>query len=85
MAGLDGVPARRRAGCPDPAISTIEARLCPPNRDRQDKPGDDESAAATTFAPLTSWVKKTLILLLLLRRLAAHAFDRPGLTGGADI
>jgi hypothetical protein len=42
MAGLVGVPARRRAGCPVPAISLRKARLCLHYRDRRDKRGDDD-------------------------------------------
>jgi hypothetical protein len=42
MAGLDGVLARKRAGCPDPAISVSKAQPCVPYRDRRDKPRDDD-------------------------------------------
>jgi len=42
MAGLVGVPARERAGRPVPAISLSKARHCHSDRDRRDKPGDDE-------------------------------------------
>jgi len=41
MAGLVGVPARKRAGRPVPAISLARARPCHADRDRRE-PGDDE-------------------------------------------
>ncbi len=42
MAGLVRVPARKRTGCPVPAISLRKARPCISYRDRRDKPGDDD-------------------------------------------
>jgi hypothetical protein len=42
MAGLDGVPARERAGCPAPAISLKEGKAVPYDRDRRDELRDDD-------------------------------------------
>ena len=58
-----------------PAISIIGA-LCLPVRDRRDnKPGDDKSAAATSFAPLTA--RRSNALQPLWNFILAHrGFDR---------
>jgi hypothetical protein len=42
MAGLVGVPARKRAGRAIPVISLTKARPYVCYRDRRDKPGDDK-------------------------------------------
>src|SRR5713101_3093257 len=72
-----------------PAISIIGA-LCPPDRDRRDKPGDD-AWATTSFAPVTSlprrsWIigdrassHRRLALLYLDVRLGNHLAPQSGL------
>src|SRR5258708_39086076 len=38
-----------------PAISLRLARLCPPGRDRRDKPGDDNRRVHTEAATMSDW------------------------------
>jgi len=66
-----------------PAIPIIGA-LCPPDRDRRDKPGDDEPAAAS-FAPVALWhVARGLDLEIDLLRTGRICRDRPRVKPGND-